>query len=126
MSVFSTAFKDFLMNNLFRGVPFSPPSTIYVALHTSANLNSEISGNGYMRAAAHFSLSSNGVINNDVAVTFPVAAGLWPTTGFFSFFSEPRGGTPVVIPQPLEAPEQGIAGRSIVFPINGLTIRLDP
>jgi hypothetical protein len=126
MSVFSTVYKDRIMNHAFRAVAFTPPSVVYVALHTSAAVPSEISGNGYARTPALFAPSANGTLGNDVAVTFPVATGLWAVTGFFSLFDALTGGDPIVIPQPLDSPEQGIAGRSIVFPINGLVVRLDP
>ena len=77
------SFSNFLeleiLDHVFRNSAYTAPSTIYVALFTSAPNDAgggtEVSGNGYARQSMAFSAASSGSIANSGSVEFPTATG---------------------------------------------------
>ena len=74
-----------LLNSAFRGVAFTPPPKIYLALYTSdptaADTGQEVVGGGYARQEIVFSSavieSGKMTIKNSVNIAFPVATADW-------------------------------------------------
>tara|TARA_R100001086_G_scaffold227718_1_gene146904 strand:+ start:10954 stop:11337 length:384 start_codon:yes stop_codon:yes gene_type:complete len=77
------SFSNFLelevLDHVFRNSAYTAPSTIYVALFTSAPNDAgggtEVSGNGYARQSMAFGTASSGSISNSSSVEFPTATG---------------------------------------------------
>lgn len=79
MSAFSDYLEQVILNHFFRGQAYTPPTTIYVSLHsaspgdTGAN---EISGGGYSRQPVSFAAPSGGSTSNSSQVQW-TAGGNW-------------------------------------------------
>lgn len=76
-----------VLNAALRGIPFTPASTIYVALYTVAPTvtggGTEVTGGGYTRQTVAFTTPANGQTSNVADVVFPVAAAAWGTVVAF-------------------------------------------
>lgn len=99
---FSYYSDNALLNELFGGVAFSGPSTVYVGLSTTTPTQSgtnvtEPSGNSYARVAVpnnttNFPNASNGSKSNGATITFPTATGTWGTVTNFVLYDAASGG----------------------------------
>lgn len=80
MAGFSTYLKNKLVAHAFGGVPYTAPSTVYVALYTAAPTDggggTELSGGGYARTTATFTVTDN-TATNDTQSEFPAATANW-------------------------------------------------
>lgn len=76
-----------LLDHVFDNSSFTSPTTIYMALYSTAcndaGGGTELSGNGYARQSVSFGTASSGTISNDVAVTFTASGGDWSTASHF-------------------------------------------
>lgn len=88
---FTSQLNNLLLNHVFRNEPYTSPSSVYVALFTSAN--TEVSGNGYERKQITFGAPVNGKIASDVEVRFPIAAADWGTITHLALFDSVTDGT---------------------------------
>ena len=85
MAEFSDYYEDKIIDHMLRGVAFTQPATIYVALFTADtgleanNPSAEASGGSYAREAVTLSAASSGTSANSAAVTFTTATGSWGT-----------------------------------------------
>ncbi len=85
MAQMSNYLKDKLVNHVFRNIPYVQPTNVYVALYssdpTSADVGSEIIGNGYTRMVSMFDapVSGSGTTQNELDVVFPSATIDWVT-----------------------------------------------
>ena len=86
MGVMCDYLQDALINFLFRGGSFSPPSTVYMALHSgdpgSAGTANEISGTNYERLALATSVWSapvagSGIVTLNTDVLSAIAGSEW-------------------------------------------------
>lgn len=76
-----------LLDHVLRNVSYTPPSAVYVSLHTTdptdVGTGTEVSGGAYTRQTATFSaaVTSGGVtsIKNSADITFPQATANWGT-----------------------------------------------
>lgn len=84
MNNVSTYLRNQLVNCALRGIAFTPPAHVYLALYTSdpttEDVGTEIAGNGYARQQLTFgapiaSGSGSGVCNTTADTTFPQATG---------------------------------------------------
>lgn len=84
-----------ILNYIFNGGSFTAPSTVYVALFTSAPTDAgggtEVSGGSYARAAitcndTNFPTTSTGLIQNAVVQNFAQASAGWGTVVAFGIF----------------------------------------
>ena len=74
-----------MLNAALRNIPFTPPTTVYLALYTSdptaADTGTEVSGGGYTRTAITFAAPSledgKQTVKNSVEVEFPIALADW-------------------------------------------------
>ena len=67
---FTTFLRNELLDHAFRNAAYTPPSTVYIGLYTSATgaggTGTEVSGNGYTRKAMAFDAASSGAIDNTI------------------------------------------------------------
>jgi len=90
----------YLSNNLLNvalcNTPFTPPSTIWVALYTVApgvgGGGTEVTGGGYGRQTVIVTTPNNGQVSNVSDVLFPVASATWNTIVAFSLMDTSSGG----------------------------------
>lgn len=102
MSQMSDYLEQSVINHIFRGTTFSTPTTLYVALYTSAPTDAgggtEVSGGSYARVAVTCNTTnwsaptSAGTTSNSNAITFPQATASWGNIVAVGFFDASTGG----------------------------------
>lgn len=96
MAAFSNYAEDLLVNALLRGISFTAPATVYVALYISdpgeAGAGIEVSGGSYTRKAATFAAPSNGVTENLTDIFFNQATANWGAVGYFAIYDASSAG----------------------------------
>lgn len=84
------------LNLSLRGIPFTPPALVYVALYTVApgvsGGGTEVVGGSYGRQIATFSVPASGQTVTTADVLFPVASAVWGTIVAFAFLDASSGG----------------------------------
>jgi len=92
----TTYLANNVLNLALRNVPFTPPSTVYVALYTIApdigGSGTEVSGGNYSRQLATFTVPVNGQSSNTADILFPVASATWGTIVAFALLDNISGG----------------------------------
>lgn len=128
--MFTTSFKNLVMDNLFKGnVGASPlPSSYYVGLSSTemdaAGGNvTEPTGNGYTRVLVSFSASANGKVYNDTNIEFPKSTGSWGTLSYCVLFDGAGQDADAVWCKPLEAPQTVTADNTLLFPAQELWLQ---
>ncbi len=85
MAQMSDYLKDKLINHVFRNTPYTQATNVYVALYstdpTSADVGTELIGNGYTRMVSAFDapVTGSGTTQNELDVVFPSATIDWVT-----------------------------------------------
>ena len=113
MSAMSDYLENKLVDHLFRGVAFTAPAQLHVALYTVAPSDSgggtEVSGGSYARAAlapsttnwsatnsvgstANPSSGTGGATSNNVAITYPAPTANWGVVVAFGIFDAASAG----------------------------------
>lgn len=113
MSAMSDYLENKLIDFVFRGQPFTPSATLYIALFTTADndagtARAEVSGGSYARVAVTSSLANwagtqgsgttvasagtGGTTSNNVAITFPAPTAGWGTIVGMGIFDAATGG----------------------------------
>jgi hypothetical protein len=96
MSAISNYLENAIINHTLRNVPFTAPTTIYLALFLTAPLDSgtgtEVSGGAYARQVVTFVAPSDGATTNVSDVVFPVATADWGTISHLGLYSAATGG----------------------------------
>lgn len=92
----SAYLKGALADHVFGGPDFTRPATVYLALYSDTAFT-ELSGNGYARAAVtnnatNFPAASGGVKTNGAAITFAAATGNWPQAVAWAICDAGSGG----------------------------------
>lgn len=96
---FSNYLEDAVLNHVFGSGSgtYTPASTLYVALFTSApndtgaSSGTEVSGGGYARQTGTFTTSS-GTASNDSAIEYPTATADYGTVVAMGIFDASSGG----------------------------------
>jgi hypothetical protein len=97
MAGFTQAWEQNILNRVFRNQAVTFPSTVYVALYTTAPTDTsegtEVSGGSYARQAVTFGAPSGNpsVISNTANIDFPVATANWGTVVAFAIHSADSG-----------------------------------
>jgi hypothetical protein len=92
--------EDAILNEVLRGINYTPPTTVYVALFTSPTTKdgggSEVSGGGYARQPVTFGAPGPGVdgrkVSNSAEILFPQATAPWGTITHVAIFDAATGG----------------------------------
>ena len=91
------------LNFNIRGVPYTPPTTLYVALSTTpiyrdaSGIVEPSTSMGYARVSVgvnttNWSVASNGTLSNNVDLAFPEATNDWGTITYVAVFDSATGG----------------------------------
>lgn len=101
MSAMTDYLEDKLLNHTFRNIAFTSPTTVYLALFTSApgetGGGTEVSGGDYARQSITFGAPSpSGTIKNSADITFPTATADWGTITHVAIFDASTGGNMLV------------------------------
>lgn len=124
---------DYLENvvlNWIKGTPTTPPSTLYVALFSTATTDggggTELSGSGYARQVITFGSISGGQILNSNQVSFPVNSGpgSWAQATHWAIFDASSGGN-MLRHAPLAVAKTIAVGEQATFPIGSLLLSED-
>jgi hypothetical protein len=96
MAEFTDYLEDKIIDHMLRNQAYTPPSTVYVALFTSATNDAgggtEVSGGAYVRQAVTLAAASGGASSNSAAVTFPQATADWGTITHLALMDALTGG----------------------------------
>jgi hypothetical protein len=81
---FTDYLEDKILKHVFTNVSYTSPTTVYVGLFTVAPTDvgggTEITGMGYARKSAAFTVSGTGTLaTNSAAIDFDAATGTWGT-----------------------------------------------
>lgn len=83
MAEISNFLENELYDHILRNLPWTGPTTVYVALYTDdptdADVGTEVSGGGYARQTVTFTVPSDGAGDNSAIITFPTASASWGT-----------------------------------------------
>lgn len=117
MSAMSDYLENKLVDHIFRGVSFTAPAALHVALFTAAPSDSgggtEVSGGSYARAQLNPSTTNwaatngattttnpssgtGGATSNNSAITFPAPTANWGTVTHFGIFDASTSGNLLV------------------------------
>lgn len=90
MTAMSNYLENALINATLRGVAYTAPSTVYVALYTGdpteAGTGPQVTGGAYVRRAITFGAPTDGAASNSAEVLFPVATANWGTVTHIGIF----------------------------------------
>lgn len=93
---FSDYLENALLNATLRGVAYTAPTTVYVALFTSdptdAATGTEVAGGAYARQSITFNAPTAGSTSNSADVLFPIATAAWGTITYLAVFDAATGG----------------------------------
>jgi len=124
---------DTMLNQAFRGVDYTWPDTVYLALYTTdptkADTGTEVSGNGYARQEIPFSApeldAGQRTIMNDEEIQFPVATGgNWGAITHVGIRTAATGGQ-LMMSGPLQSPRTINAGERFIVLVENGKLRLD-
>jgi hypothetical protein len=115
----STYLDNNYLNNSLRGIPFTPPATIYLALYTVApgvgGGGTEVSLGGYGRQTVTFTVPVLGQCTNTADVTFPIATVDWGTIVAFALLDASSGGNLLYFGN-LSTPRNVLTNDQVRFP----------
>ena len=88
---FTDYLEDKILKHVFTNTSYTSPTTVYVGLFTVAPSDTgggtEISGSGYARKSAAFTVSGTGTLaTNSAAIEFDAATGAWGTVVAIAVF----------------------------------------
>jgi hypothetical protein len=145
MAALSNYLENKLIDQLFRGQPYTFPSTLYVGLFTSASSDTgdgaEVSGGSYARVPVSASLANwagtqsaasttessgtSGTTSNNIAVTFPAPTANWGSISHVGIFDAATSGN-LLIHGALTIPKTVNNGDSgPTFQASALSFQLD-
>lgn len=132
---FSTVQDNKFLDELFGGVNFVPPATVYIGLSTSTPAKAgtgvtEPSGNAYARVAVtnnttNFPNAAGGSKSNGTAITFAEATGAWGGGNITHFvaYDAITGGTFLGFGS-ITTPKTIVSGDTANFPVGTLTFTM--
>jgi len=88
---FTDYLEDKILKHVFTNTSYTSPTTVYVGLFTVAPTDTgggtEITGSGYARKSAAFTVSGTGTLaTNSAAIEFDAATGSWGTIVAIAIF----------------------------------------
>jgi hypothetical protein len=96
MAEFTDYMENKIIDHMLRNQSYTPPSTVYVGLFTSAPSDAgggtEVSGGAYARQAVTLAAASGGASENSADITFPTATADWGTVTHLALFDALTGG----------------------------------
>ena len=96
MAAMSDFLEDELLDHVLRNTAYTSPTTIFVALFTTATDDAaggtEVTGGSYARTSVAFNAPSAGTVDNSATVTFPTATASWGTVTHMALYDASSGG----------------------------------
>jgi hypothetical protein len=124
---FSNYLETELLDHVFTNSAYTAPSTLYLALFTSApgeaGGGTEVSGSGYLRQTAAFTVSGNEATNS-ASIEFPTATGSYGTVTHVGVFDASSSGN-LLCYAALSASKAIESGDVFRVPAGDLDITLD-
>lgn len=124
---FSNYLETELLDHVFTNSAYTAPSTLYLALFTGApgeaGGGTEVSGSGYARQTAAFTVSGNTATNSG-AIEFPTATGSYGTVSHVGVFDASSSGN-LLCYAALSASKAIESGDVFRVPAGDLDITLD-
>ena len=127
MAQMSDYLKNKLINGVYRNIPYSPPTNLYVALYsddpTSGDIGTELAGSGYARVTASFDepAAGSGTTQNTSDIIFPQATADWVTITHVAIRDLETGGNMLSF-QALQTPTDVLATNNFRIPAGALTL----
>jgi len=117
---------DNFLNAALRGIPFTPPASVYVALYTVApgvgGGGTEVAGGSYARQTVTLTAPVNGQCSNTADVLFPVASLSWGTIVSFALLDASSGGNMLYFGN-LSTPRLVLVSDQVRFPNGQLIVQ---
>jgi hypothetical protein len=108
MAEFTDYLENKIIDHMLRNQALTPPSTLYLALFTSAPSDAgggtEVSGGAYARQTVALDAAAGGASANTSDVTFPQATADWGTVTHCALMDAVSGGN-MLMWTPLDAPK---------------------
>jgi hypothetical protein len=128
MASFSDYLENKIVNQTLRGIPYVPPSSVYIALHSNnpgeSGNNYELTGNGYSRKKVEFSVPNNGVSLNENDIIFDTALYDWTPVTHMSIMDSEFGGNMLYYGN-IPASITIIAGNNFRIPPGNLSVGVE-
>ena len=128
MAEFSDFMENKIIDHMLRNQSYTPPSTLYVALFTTATSDAgggtEVSGGAYARQAAGLSAASGGASSNAADITFPTATADWGTITHVALMDALTGGN-MLMHSPLDASKTVNNGDTFKINAGDLDVTVD-
>ncbi len=127
MTQFSDYLENALINATLRGIAYTTPATVYLALYTSdptdADVGAEVNGGGYARQSVAFGAPSNGIASNSANVTFPQATSGWGTVSHIGIRDASTAGN-LLYYAPLTTARSILTGDTLSFLTGQISVTL--
>ncbi|RCS42316.1 hypothetical protein DTL42_19450 [Bremerella cremea] len=129
-SGFSPYLSEKMLEMTFRGIPFTPVTTVYLAFCTSdeSSITELPAVNGYSRQVVSFGAPENSgtktQVTNVNSLTFGPATTAWPDITHYQLRDAPTGGN-LLYQFPISPWRDNIDGDVFSFDPNGLRVQLD-
>lgn len=128
MAEFSNYLEAKLLNHVLRNTSYTPPTTTYVGLFTTAPSDSgpgtEVSGGSYARQALSVTTATEGIVTSSADITFPQATASWGTISHLGIFDASSSGN-MLMYTPLTTSKTIDTGDIIKISSGNLTVSLD-
>lgn len=114
-----------MLNAALRGISFTPPTTVYVALFTViptvSGGGTEVTGGNYVRQTVSFVTPANGQTSNTSDVLFPIASASWGTVVAFGLYDAASAGNLLYFNQ-LSVSRTVAINDQVKFPVGQLIV----
>lgn len=125
MSQISNYLENKLVDHALGTTTYTKPTTVYVALYTAsptdADSGTEVSGSGYARQAATWSIGTNGASSNAATLTFTASGGTFGTVSHIGIRDASTSGN-LLFWAALTASKTIADGESLVFNAGDITV----
>lgn len=126
MAQMSNYLENALLNAVLRGVAYTSPAKVYLALYTSdptdADTGTEVSGGGYARQEVTCGAPADGVCSNSAEIKFPAASAPWGTVSHVGVRDAAEGGN-LLYHAPASPAKPYDVGDQFVMDAGALTIQ---
>ena len=124
---FSNYLENKLIDATVRGVSYSTPLKVYMALFktnpTKANIGIEVAGASYTRPNATFVVPVDGVTKNSGQISYAVATTDWGEAGWVGIMDSKEGGNLLYFAK-LDFTKNILTGDQLKFKPNEITLTL--
>ena len=128
MPEFTDYLENKIIDHMLRNQAYTPPSTVYLALFTTATSDAgggtEVSGGSYARQAVTLSAASGGASENSADITFPQATADWGTITHVALMDALTGGN-MLMHTPLDASKTVNNGDTFKINTGDLDVTVD-